>query len=64
MTGDSFIKLGFWSQLVLLALVDWGSIRAFMNEPVPPERFQIEVEDGIVIGSLKEAAALRQPIWE
>jgi hypothetical protein len=33
--GDKFIKLGFWSQLVLLALVDWGSILAFMNQDVP-----------------------------
>ena len=29
MTGDDFIKLGFWSQLVLLGLVDWASILAF-----------------------------------
>jgi len=27
--GDTFIKIGFWSQLILLALVDWGSILAF-----------------------------------
>ena len=32
--GDKFIKLGFWSQLILLALVDWGSILAFMEHPV------------------------------
>ncbi len=35
MTTDGFIKLGFWSQLVLLFLVDWGSIAAFMREPTP-----------------------------
>ena len=29
MTGDQFIKMGFWSQLVLLILVDWGSLVAF-----------------------------------
>ena len=29
MTGDDFIKLGFWSQLVLLFLVDWGTLVAF-----------------------------------
>lgn len=33
-TGDDFIKLGFWSQLVLLALIDWGTIHAFSHEPV------------------------------
>jgi len=32
--GDKFIKLGFWSQLILLALVDWGSILAFMRYDV------------------------------
>ena len=31
MTGDDFIKLGYWSQLVLLGLVDWGTIAAFMD---------------------------------
>ena len=35
MNGDTFIKAGFWSQLVLLFLVDWGSILAFMKGPVP-----------------------------
>ena len=34
-TTDRFIKLGFWSQLVLLVLVDWGSIASFMKEPPP-----------------------------
>ena len=32
--GDKFIKLGFWSQLVLLILVDWGSILAFARHDV------------------------------
>ena len=35
MTGDDFIKLGFWSQLVLLALIDWGTVAAFIREDVP-----------------------------
>ena len=29
MTTDGFIKLGFWSQLILLVLVDWGTLVAF-----------------------------------
>lgn len=33
--GDKFIKVGFWSQLILLFLVDWGSILAFMRYEVP-----------------------------
>jgi cytochrome b len=33
--GDKFIKLGFWSQLILLFLVDWGSIAAFAKLDVP-----------------------------
>jgi hypothetical protein len=28
-TGDSFIKAGFWSQLVLIVLLDWASLVAF-----------------------------------
>jgi hypothetical protein len=32
--GDKFIKLGFWSQLVLLALIDWGTIVAFTKTDV------------------------------
>jgi hypothetical protein len=32
--GDKFIKLGFWSQLVLLLLVDWGSLAAFAKYDV------------------------------
>jgi len=31
MTGDDFIKAGFWAQLTLLFLVDWGSWLAFQN---------------------------------
>jgi hypothetical protein len=27
-TGDSVIRWGFWSQLVFLFLVDWGTIHA------------------------------------
>ena len=34
MTADGFIKLGFWSQLVLLGLVDWGSLVAFSKVDV------------------------------
>ena len=26
---DKFIATGFWSQLILLVLVDWGSLHAF-----------------------------------
>ena len=33
MRGDDFIKLGFWSQLVLLALIDWGTLVAWKAEP-------------------------------
>ena len=33
--GDKFIKAGFWSQLILLFLVDWGSLLAFMRYEVP-----------------------------
>jgi len=36
MRGDDFIKLGFWSQLILLALIDWGTIIAFASDPVVP----------------------------
>lgn len=36
MTGDDFIKTGFWAQLTLLLLVDWGSVMAFQSaEHVP-----------------------------
>lgn len=31
MTGDDFIKTGFWAQLTLLFLVDWGSWMAFQS---------------------------------
>ena len=34
MTGDKFIKWGFWCQLILLAIIDWGSISAFINQEV------------------------------
>jgi len=34
-TGDDFIKLGFWSQLVFLLLVDWGSIHALVRTAAP-----------------------------
>ena len=27
--ADKFVKAGFWSQLVLLGLLDWASIAAF-----------------------------------
>ncbi len=30
-SGDDFIKLGYWSQLVLLGLVDWGTLAAFAD---------------------------------
>lgn len=36
LTGDSFIKLGFWSQLVLLGLVDWGTLVAFSHADEVP----------------------------
>ena len=28
---DRFIAAGFWSQLILLVLVDWGSLASFMR---------------------------------
>ncbi len=28
---DKFIATGFWSQLILLILVDWGSLASFMR---------------------------------
>lgn len=31
--ADYLIALGFWMQLVLLFLVDWGSLLAFRREP-------------------------------
>ena len=34
MTADGLIKAGFWTQLVLLALMDWASISAFMTQDV------------------------------
>jgi len=34
MNGDDFIKVGFWSQLVLLGLVDWGTIYAMRTQDV------------------------------
>ena len=33
--NDQFIKLGFWSQLILLVLVDWGSLASFAKETPP-----------------------------
>lgn len=33
--GDRFIKLGFWSQLIFLILVDWGSLLSFAKGEVP-----------------------------
>ena len=35
MTTDGFIKVGFWSQLVLLFLVDWGTILALSKDGGP-----------------------------
>ena len=35
LTADRVIKTGFWTQLVLLALVDWGTIHAFSRNEVP-----------------------------
>ena len=35
MTADGLIKAGFWSQFVLLGLVDWGTLTAFARETVP-----------------------------
>ena len=31
-TGEGFRKSGFWSQLVLLGLIDWATIHAFQHE--------------------------------
>ncbi|HEY3233630.1 MAG TPA: hypothetical protein VGJ84_02870 [Polyangiaceae bacterium] len=33
--ADAFCKAGFWVQLVLLVLVDWGTLAAFRRYPVP-----------------------------
>ena len=35
LTGDRFILAGFWSQLVLLFLVDWGTLVAFRKGLLP-----------------------------
>ena len=35
LTTDGFIQVGFWSQLVLLVLVDWGSLASFARETPP-----------------------------
>lgn len=35
LTTDGFIQVGFWAQLVLLALVDWGSLASFARETPP-----------------------------
>ena len=35
-TTDGFIKTGFWSQVALLALVDWGALLVFMRTPHVP----------------------------
>ena len=34
-TGEGFRKSGFWAQLVLLLLVDWATVYAFLRQPVP-----------------------------
>ena len=34
-TGDRFIKCGFWCQFILLAIIDWGSVSAFLTQEVP-----------------------------
>ncbi len=34
MTGEGFRKSGFWSQLVLLGLIDWATIYAFSRQQV------------------------------
>ena len=34
MTGEGFRKSGFWSQLVLLILVDSASVNAFLKQQV------------------------------
>jgi hypothetical protein len=34
LTGEGFRKSGFWSQLVLLGLIDWATIHAFLHEKV------------------------------
>ena len=33
--NDKFIAVGFWSQVVLLFLVDWGSLAAFRRHGAP-----------------------------
>jgi len=35
LTTDGFIRLGFWSQVALLILVDWGSLHSFVREAPP-----------------------------
>jgi hypothetical protein len=32
LTADRFIAAGFWSQLVLLFLLDWGTLVAFSRQ--------------------------------
>ena len=33
-TGEGFRKSGFWSQLMLLGLIDWATVYAFLHQPV------------------------------
>jgi len=35
LTADKVIKTGFWLQLVLLGLIDWGTLVAFSRQTVP-----------------------------
>ena len=35
MTGEGFRKAGFWLQLILLGLVDWGTVVSFTRQAVP-----------------------------
>lgn len=35
LTADRFIKAGFWSQLVLLALIDWASLESLLRGDMP-----------------------------
>ena len=51
-TGDAVIKAGFWSQLVLLFLVDWGTLAAFARHDVPWYHYAgFALVNGVLLGA-------------
>ena len=50
--ADVLIWAGFWSQLVLLLLVDWGTLSAFANQRVSPIHYVgFAVVNGLLLGA-------------